>query len=459
MISRRQFIASISAAATAPTIGACATAHPSISLRSDPGKIIDLPDGFHYNVVSRAGEPMSDGLRVPGYHDGMAAFEGADGRIVLICNHELDPDAVDNGAFDGKFSVLDAERRALLYDQGDGLNPGLGGTTTTIYNAASGKTERQFLSLAGTEANCAGGPTPWNSWLSCEECFEPAGQTVQSGTTITRAKKHGYVFEVPASASSMIDAKPIKAMGRFEHEAAAVDPRSGVVYLTEDRHHSLFYRYLPDVPGQLSAGGKLQALGLVDSASAMTHNWYGRTGLSIGENLAVRWIDLDDVDSDENDLRLRGAQLGAATFARGEGLCATQDGVAFTCTIGGVARLGQVFHYSPSPYEGTDQEQSSPGQLSLIAEADDSSILRNADNITMAPWEDLIVCEDTTDHCGLVGIRADGSQYAIADNAHSDSELAGACFSPDGSVLFVNIQYPGMTLAISGPWSGSWRHA
>ena len=70
----------------------------------------------------------------------------------------------------------------------------------------------------------------------------------------------------------------------------------------------------------------------------------------------------------------------------------------------------------------------------------------------MAPWGDLIVCEDTSNHCGLVGIRPDGSQYAIADNAWSNSELAGVCFSPDGRTMFVNIQYPGMTLAITGPW-------
>ncbi|MBT8066591.1 MAG: DUF839 domain-containing protein, partial [Gammaproteobacteria bacterium] len=166
----------------------------------------------------------------------------------------------------------------------------------------------------------------------------------------------------------------------------------------------------------------------------------------------TRWIDLDDVEPVKNDLRLRGAALGAATFARGEGLCAAGDRFAFTCTIGGPARLGQVFTYTPSPFEGTEQESEAPGMLTLIAEADSGSLLRNCDNLTMAPWGDLVVCEDTADHCGLVGIRPDGSQYAIADNPYSDSELAGVCFSPDGKTLFVNIQYPGMTVAITGPW-------
>ena len=119
---------------------------------------------------------------------------------------------------------------------------------------------------------------------------------------------------------------------------------------------------------------------------------------------------------------------------------------------GGRQRLGQVFLYRPSPFEGQERESGQPGELMLLAESTSDSLLRNADNLTMAPWGDLVVCEDTSDHCGLVGLRPDGSQYAIADNAYSDSELAGVCFSPDGQTLFVNIQYPGMTLAITGPW-------
>ena len=139
-------------------------------------------------------------------------------------------------------------------------------------------------------------------------------------------------------------------------------------------------------------------------------------------------------------------------FARGEGLCAAGGRFAFTCTNGGPARLGQVFTYKPSRHEGTAAEREAPGELELIAESTRASLLHNADNLTMAPWGDLIVCEDTAKNCGLVGIRPDGSQYLLASNAYSNSELAGVCFSPDGQTLFVNIQYPGMTLAISGDW-------
>jgi secreted PhoX family phosphatase len=222
--------------------------------------------------------------------------------------------------------------------------------------------------------------------------------------------------------------------------------------MTEDRHFSLFYRYIPDVPGKLSEGGRLQALAIADRPAQPLHNWSGDCAIGIGESLPTEWVDLEDVDPVENDLRLRGAAAGAATFARGEGLCAAGDAFAFTCTIGGRLRLGQVFLYRPSPLEGQAGETERPGQLTLIAEAGEDSLLRNADNLTMAPWGDLIVCEDTSNHCGLVGIRPDGTQYQLADNTHSNSELAGVCFSPDGKTLFVNIQYPGTTVAITGPW-------
>jgi secreted PhoX family phosphatase len=269
---------------------------------------------------------------------------------------------------------------------------------------------------------------------------------------VYRDKMHGYVFEVPAQATGLVKAEPIKAMGKFEHEAAAVDPATGIVYLTEDKHESLFYRYLPDVPGELIRGGRLQALAVIGRPSLHTHNWSANADIELQQSLRVRWIDLDDVDGAKDDLRERGAAAGASTFARGEGLCAADGFLAFTCTIGGRARLGQVFAYTPGPYEGTAREAEVPGTLALLAEAGENSLLQNADNITASPWGDLLVCEDTAGHCGIVGIRPGGTQYAVCDNAYSNSELAGVCFSPDGRILFVNIQYPGMTLAITGPW-------
>ena len=458
MIDRRRFLQCITAAATPAGLYGCTSAPIYDSgLRSDPNQVLDVPEGFSYTVVSRRGEPMADGLFVPGAHDGMAAFEGKDGRVVLICNHELSAQSKHAGPYTESYFQLPESMKTRFYDRGEERSPGLGGTTTTIYNPTTGETERQFLSLGGTDINCAGGKTPWESWLSCEESFASPGPAFSNHTTlVTREERHGYIFEVPSSATELITAAPLKDMGRFEHEAAAVHAPTGIVYLTEDQWHSLFYRFIPNVPGQLQEGGRLQALAIVNQPAKPTHNW-DRTDMRVNEALATQWIDLDDVDGDKNDLRLRGAALGAATFARGEGLTNAGDQFAFTCTLGGPARLGQIFSYRPSPFEGTTQEQDSPGELTLIAEADKKSLFNNCDNLTMAPWGDLIVCEDTDDnsnHCALVGVRPDGSQYLLANNAYSDSELAGVCFSPDRKTMFVNIQYPGMTVAITGPWPG-----
>ena len=452
-IQRRFFLQALAALALPAASAKRSLAAMPGALRPDPGELIDLPAGFSYRVVSRVGDTMADGLKVPPAHDGMAAFPGDDGRVLLVCNHELPPSHVRHSAFGEDFESLPEAVREKIYDQGGGRTPGAGGTTTSVYNPRTGETERQFLSLGGTELNCAGGPTPWGSWLTCEETFSGPGTGLTNARLVTRDQRHGYVFEVPSRADGLVKAEPIRSMGRFEHEACAVHAPSGVVYMTEDRHHSLFYRYIPDTPGQLANGGQLQALAIAGQPSMQTHNWSGDGGIARGEALPVYWLDLDNVDPDENDLRLRGAAAGAATFARGEGLCNAGGDFAFSCTIGGAARLGQLFVYSPSPYEGEPREREAPGTLQLLAEADAESMLRNNDNLTMAPWGDLFVCEDTSNHCGIVGVRPDGQMYAVADNAYSDSELAGACFSPDGSTLFVNIQYPGTTLAITGPWS------
>jgi secreted PhoX family phosphatase len=452
LLNRRRFLMSITAAATTTTLQA-ASARPLLgALRADPQRLLDVPEGFRVDVVSRAGDVMADGLAVPPAHDGMAAFTGRDGRVVLVSNHEMESAYPEYSAFGTRFATLPDTVRERVYDWGGSETPGAGGTTTTIYDPAARRTERQFLSLAGTELNCSGGRTPWGSWLSCEETFTDPGTSFTGGKRIVRNEKHGYVFEVLADADGLVQAEPLRALGRFEHEAAAVHPASGAVYLTEDRHHGLFYRFLPAVPGKLAEGGRLQALSVAGRLSARTHNWSNEPDMRPGERLPVRWLDLEDVDPVMNDLRLRGAMAGAATFARGEGLCWTGEALVFTCTVGGFARLGQVFSYAPSAHEGTGRESDEPGYLELIAEAHEDSLLRNADNLTMAPWGDLIVCEDALSHSGLVGIRPDGAQYPIADNTYSGSELAGVCFAPDGKTLFVNIQYPGMTVAISGPW-------
>ncbi|MDH3266143.1 MAG: PhoX family protein, partial [Gammaproteobacteria bacterium] len=199
-MDRRRFLKQLAAALSAPalTIAARAGAAGTGALQSDPERILDLPAGYRYTVVSSAGVAMADGLRVPFAHDGMAAFPAEDGRVILVCNHELGPADFERSAF----AAADASAmRALddkLYDPGRAVTPGTGATTTSVYNPRSGATERQHLSLAGTELNCAGGPTPWGSWLSCEECFESPGRDLSAGKLVRREKNHGYVFEVSA---------------------------------------------------------------------------------------------------------------------------------------------------------------------------------------------------------------------------------------------------------------------
>lgn len=450
MIDRRRFLQCIAAAAAPSGIYGCSSPQSLRGLTPpDPKAYLSLAGGLGYKVVSRAGKKMNDGFVVPEAHDGMAAFNGEDGRIILICNHELEAPSHSRSAF-GNYKP-DFPNRVFekFYDPGDGKRPTPGGTTTTIWNPATGKTERQHLSLAGTELNCSGGRTPWKSWLSCEECFVDPGPVEADAPPTRRDKRHGYVFEVPANETALVKAQPIKSMGRFEHEACAVHEASGIVYMTEDRTDSCFYRYIPNVAGKLIEGGRLQALAIIGAPSMKTHNWDNHD-IVLNTKMATRWIDLDNVDSDENDLRLRATADGAAIFARGEGLTDADGQFVFTCTTGGPSLLGQVFNYTPSPYEGTPGEIQSPGNLALIAESDRHSILWNPDNLTLAPWGDLLICEDTSRSCGIIGIKPTGEQYEIASNIDSDSELAGICFSPDGKTMFVNIQYPGMTLAITG---------
>ncbi len=404
-------------------------------------KWLELPDGFDARIISQWGEQMSDDLLVPGRADGMATFITGD-KTTIIRNHENSPGDLQFGPFGEDLSLLTKVRPEQFFDYGFGKTPGMGGTTTMIYDESTGIVTEQYLSSAGTYRNCAGGATPWGSWITCEEDTTPAGDGSQTA--------HGYNFEVPASHRGLIDPVPIRQMGRFNHEAVAVSPLSGIVYQTEDRNDGLIYRYLPNVMGELYKGGKLQALMIKGQPAFDTRN-VDQQLLEVGEAMAVSWITLKDVEPTEDDLRYQGAEIGAAIFARGEGAWYGNDEVYFACTNGGKNQTGQVFKYIPGPFEGTNREQEQPGQLMLFAEPNDKDILKYCDNLTVSPWGDVILVEDSPD-AYIRGITPKGNIYNIGRNIGSTSELAGICFSPSGKTLFVNIQEEGLTFAITGPW-------
>ncbi|MBH8552006.1 DUF839 domain-containing protein [Nostocaceae cyanobacterium CENA357] len=381
--------------------------------------LLELPPGFNYTAISYTGQPMDDGNRVPGSHDGMAAFSGPNNTTILVRNHELNPTA--NGAI---------ARPEFVYDQ-------IGGGTTTIVVGNNRRVRKHFVSLAGTIRNCAGGPTPWGSWVSCEENLTLPGS---GGAT----KKHGYNFEVPVTDEIKVaEPIPLVAMGRFNHEAVAVDPATGWVYQTEDEGSSCFYRFRPNEYGNLRSGGVLEALAIDGMFRVNT-----RTNFLQYKNqpLPVQWVTIDTVDPVTNSstiaVRTQGQNKGAAIFSRGEGCWYGNGLVYFTCTNGGNVGQGQVFAYDPSN-----------DTITLVVESTNSEELNAPDNITVAPFGDLFVCEDGSGTEYVIGVNQQGELYRFATNAINGSEFAGACFSPDGHTLFVNIQSPGITCAIWGPWT------
>ena len=405
-------------------------------LRPDPAGFLDLPEGFSYRVISRLGDRMDDGGTVPDRADGMGCFdlgpdENGNPEIALVRNHELQPQHDAGGTI------------AKGYGKKNGVFVP-GGTTTIVLDAKTLSVKRQFRSLGGTIRNCSGGVTPWGTWLTCEEAPTGPGQPRGDGLD----SNHGWVFEVPASARGLVDAVPLTAMGRFNHEAACVDPASGIVYLTEDRDDSVLYRFLPKVPGKLVAGGRLQAM--VVEGLADTRNW-NAAAMPVGQSYRVSWIDLDDVDAPKDDLRQRAVAKGAALVARGEGLhMGVKRGaseVFACCTSGGAKQLGQILKLTPGL-------AGKPDTVELFFESESTDQFNYGDNLTVAPSGHLIVCEDQyteVQENHIRGITPDGRAYTLA-LLKVQTELAGGCFSPDGKVLFVNSYGPTVTMAITGPW-------
>ncbi len=406
------------------------------SLVKDPNGLLDLPQGFQYRVFSAENTRMSDGNPVPSSHDGMAAFPAPGGRTALIRNHELNPEDI---AEDGLTAVPHIAGAVYAPEA-------LAGGTTTLLVGPDRRLVGHRVSLAGTLDNCAGGPSPWNTWLSCEE------------TVASMGRPHGYVFEVdPVLGGNPL---PITAMGRFEHEAVSFD-RRGHVYLTEDADgpHGCFYRFIPDFPlggrGSLHGGGRLSALAVPGLG----------TDLSIvqtpGMLLYATWIDVPNPNPVDGELSVREQviALGAVPIQKLEGTWVDRDGhIWFVSSRGdgpdaddeedrsAAVHSGQIWRYDP------DRET-----IELVALFPKGTPYDEPDNITVGPHGFAIACTDGDDAQWLVGINEAGRVFPFAFNARDDGEFAGAAFAPDGRTLFVNLQGPpGQTFAIWGPWrSGS----
>jgi len=399
-------------------------------LIEDSGGLLDLPRGFHYRVVQSVEDTLSNGAPVPGDFDGMVAIGGRHNATVLVRNHEL------------RARDITATKAAVVgrnpYD------PAAPGGTTALVVGPNRKVEQSYVSSSGTLNNCAGGGTPWGTWLTCEE---------------DRTTGHGYVFESdPSDPENDRSKTPIRAMGYFSHEAVDIDPRTGIAYLTEDdfrgsqvapevevpgtTRSSFLFRYLPDNraqrPGALQDGGKLQAMAI--QARPQYNMDLGRTG----ERFDVVWVDVRAEEPHDDAL-----SKGAARFQRLEGCHFAGGAFWFDDTSGGEARVGQVFRLIPSG----DPTGGGTDMLELFLEGDNKDQMDAPDNLYITPWGDVWLAEDGDDGNRLIGLTPQGEQYVFAYNRLNENEFAGPCFSPDGRTFFVNIQDPGHTFAIWGPFA------
>jgi uncharacterized protein len=396
----------------------------------DPNGLLDLPKGFSYRVLSREGDSMGASL-VPGSHDGMAAFRAPAGGTWLVRNHEVDGEDVEE---DGVLPVPHVAGK--IYDP-----EGVGGTTTLLVGR-HGQLLDQRVSLAGTTTNCAGGVTPWDTWLTCEE---------DDGTL---SKPHGYVFEVDPRLGG--NPNPIKAMGRFEHEAVSFD-RHGRAYLTEDAGgpFGCLYRFAPKKPGRgcgsLHAGGKLTAMKVagIDTDLSIVQD--------AGLVLPVSWIDVPNVDPGDDDAPVREQVIlaGATPIQKAEGLWTGLDGSVWFVSSRGdgpdaedeedrsaAVHAGQIWKYDPHA-----------GTIELVVIFPGGSPYDGPDNITVSPYGYALACTDGEDDQYLVGVNEAGDTFEFAKNPAGDDEFAGATFSPDGETLYVNIQgQPALTFAVVGPF-------
>jgi secreted PhoX family phosphatase len=408
------------------------------TLEADPRGLLALPQGFRYRVVAQEGVTLLEtGQPCPSDPDGAAAFARPGGPgTVLVCNHEVSGDE--------PYPVPHVE--GLVYD------PAAHGGTTTLEIDADGKRQRQYVSLAGTHNNCAGGSTPWDTWLTCEE------------TEDVLDKPHGYVFEVdPHDPEANRDPRPIKALGRFPHEAVVVDPEEHRLYLSEDAFapNGLLYRWTP--PREALPLGKGVLRNLVDDAGtleALRATSGGRhvpdlsMATEIGTTYQVDWVTVPDRDAHRASVRRQFTDDEVTRGRKLEGMWWGDGGVyvvsSFARADDGdmVTHDGQVWFLDPRAGTLTLR-------LRFAPTPDDEVDPDGPDNITVSPFGGVMIAEDGDGRPHLLGATQDGELFLMArsETQDADSEFCGPVFSPDQRTLFANLQRPGYVFAIQGPFA------
>ncbi|MEU6946872.1 alkaline phosphatase PhoX [Streptomyces sp. NPDC046316] len=411
-------------------------------LVEDPAGMLALPAGFTYRVITHSGvTKLESGEFTPQKHDGTATFAGPRGTTLLVNNHEL------KGKRSGWTHPVPLTE-GLVYD------PAAAGGCTVVEVHRDG-TVAEWVGIAGTSTNCAGGRTSWGTWLTCEENSDRAGE---NGMT----KDHGYVFEVdPRDRRANRDPKPIKAFGRYDHEAVVIDPKRGHAYLTEDADepNGLFFRWVPPKGFEHGRGklrtladdaGILQAPRCIDSGGRFVDDLSRAT--RIGTVYGVDWLDVPDRDGREVEVR---RQFGPDEVTRArklEGMWWADGGAYIVSSYArdespGPSHDGQVWFYDPKRRTLTLQVL-----LGVNPDPYKDGAYDGPDNITVSPYGGLVIAEDGEGVQHLFGATERGRTYPIARNDLNDSEFTGVVFSCDGDTLFANIQDPGIMVAITGPW-------